>query len=162
MKPLLAIVFCLITLSVWGQSFKVGDSVPDFSLTDKKLSDYPQKIVIIDFWSTWCGSCVAKIKSLEDLRYDNEAWLEIFLVNSLNTGEGKGDVLDFLSKWNRKNRYSLTLPVVVNDSIINNYFPHTRIPHYVWIKDSVVVGITGSGDVTQENINLVLSGNFIP
>ncbi len=49
-----------------------GYSAPDFSFTDldgkkRKLSDYRGKVVLLDFWGTWCGPCVAAMPKLVEV-----------------------------------------------------------------------------------------------
>lgn len=51
---------------------KVGTPAPDF-VSEKweggelKLSDYRGQVVILDFWATWCGPCMAAMPHIESI-----------------------------------------------------------------------------------------------
>ena len=53
---------------------QVGKKAPDFSVSDGtntiSLSQYRGKIVLLNFWASWCGPCVEETPALEQLHRD--------------------------------------------------------------------------------------------
>src|SRR5829696_2286085 len=98
------VFFMIAVLSGTSQvkPVRIGQPVPDVSL-DKlvnypastiKLSDFRGKLLILDFWATWCSPCIAAFPKLDSLQRKFGDKLQILSV----TKESKSIVKQFLSK----------------------------------------------------------------
>lgn len=81
-----------------------GDPELDFEaqLTDGrnfKLSDQAGKVVLLNFWATWCGPCVGEMPSLEKL-YSAYSTNEDVEIIAINCAESSNTVKNFISKQN--------------------------------------------------------------
>lgn len=70
---ILASMFLLSdTITTSSASVVVNQQAPDFTLTSiygesVTLSDYRGKVMLLDFWATWCGPCREEIPELSQL-----------------------------------------------------------------------------------------------
>lgn len=80
----------------------IGTAAPEFSLLDMQgnkvtLSQFKGKVVIINFWATWCPPCREEMPSMEKLyRRFADKGLVMLAVNVED--DGKELVADFLKK----------------------------------------------------------------
>ena len=95
---------------------------PNFTLprldgTNLSLSDYKGRVVLINFWATWCPPCVAEMPDLQAARDE-------LIAISLDRGaDAKQKVETFVAD------YGLTFPVVLgNDSVTDQYGGISGIP----------------------------------
>ncbi len=116
----------------------MGDPAPDFTLEDTdgnkvSLTDLRGKVVLVNFWATWCPPCRAEMPSMDKL---NEAMAgEDFVMLAINVEEnGRSVVPEFLKKSTYK------FSVLYDDQgIVQNLYGVYRFPEsYVIRKDGVI------------------------
>ncbi|MBS7565539.1 TlpA family protein disulfide reductase [Mucilaginibacter sp. Bleaf8] len=151
--------------TIEDRGLPIGATVPDLTITDITGYDSPSlplhtlsdKLIILDFWATWCSACISHFPDLYALQRRHPKDLQIILVNSKKVRDRPENAIAFLEK--RRKYYQF--PCVLNDTVLNNLFPHKEIPHLVWIKDNKVQAITTAESVTEANIRKMLNGDSL-
>jgi peroxiredoxin len=92
-----------------GYGLKTGTVAPEFSLPglDGKtvdLASYRGKVVVLNFWATWCPPCVAEMPSLE--RLSRALGPEGLAVVTVSTDEDEKALRAFVTE------HGLTMPVL--------------------------------------------------
>ncbi len=127
-----------------------ADLAPNFDLTSTdgkniKLSDYRGKVVIVDFWATWCPPCRKGIPDLIELQ--NEFKDNLVVIGVSLDQDTKSDVIPFIKK------IGINYPIVYGtDQVIMDYGSINAIPtSFVINKD---------GKIVDKHIGLVPKSEF--
>ena len=89
-----------------------GAPLPDFTLTDMQgnshtLSDYQGKVVMLNFWATYCGPCIKEMPSMQRLKEKMAG--KPFTILAVDMAEEPADVSAFLAKHKIKVDFPLLL-----------------------------------------------------
>lgn len=158
---LLALLF--LQLPAQQKALKIGDTIPEEIWTaplpmvnspekTTTLAKDRDKLILLDFWATWCGSCLKNFPKMEALEKQFEGRVKILAVTKENR-----PTLDkfFATKNGQRYRHMAS---VTDDKMFAQMFPHLAIPFIVWMKNGKVINTTDAEQVTASNISALLKG----
>ncbi len=127
-------------ISPLKQKTPISDfSLPTLSGETRSLSSYKGKVVLLNFWATWCPPCRAEMPSMEKLYASLKG--KDFEILAVNLQEDPKTVRDFVTK----NGY--TFPILLDsDGRTGSVYGVRGIPTtYVIDKEGFVLGGTVGG-----------------
>lgn len=127
----------------------LGQKAPDFTLSDLDgktvhLKDLLGRVVLLNFWATWCGPCKEEMPVIEKVRADTKAQgVEVWGITDGQSSKAR--------EWLRKNGRSL--PTLVDpEKEVFKHFQIGALPAVIIIDregkiSSYVVGVRGEKNI---------------
>lgn len=132
----------------------ISEKATPFMLVDLKgenvnLADWKNKVVVVDFWATWCGPCKASFPAMQKMvtKYKDDPEVKFLFIDTWEQGDKKEKAAsDFITA----NKYDFHV-LMDNDNKVVEQFKVSGIPtKFVIGKDGNInfksVGFGGSND----------------
>jgi uncharacterized protein (TIGR03435 family) len=164
-RLLVTLLLTTYTLFVHAQALKIGDNLPNYQLKSVvnykadsfNFKDAKGKILIIEFWGTWCSPCIPALQHLNEIK--NKFPNDVFVVGISD------DSKERLTKFLTKRVVSVPLASEA-DMKLNGIFAFNMVPHTIIAdKNGKIMAITSPNEVTEEKIKEIIAGkipNFKP
>lgn len=172
-KTTITIVLALLCLNFWAVAqesitpIKLGDKLPhafwqrehtvyeNGQTSKQNLSAYKGKLLILDFWATWCGSCITAMTKLDALKSQFKDQINVISI----TGQNAKEILAFQKKGISPK--TTVLKSIIADIDLKEHFPHLSLPHLIMIDSTGVVNaISSTSEITATTITAMLSGKY--
>ena len=139
-----------------GEGLEAGATAVDFRFQDAmgttfSLSDFRGKLVMLNFWATWCGYCVEELPNIQQI-YNNWSYDEVVLLTI-----DKGEELDIVTTFIQDEGY--TFPIVMDEERkVSDQYGANAIPTTFFIDEEGIIQAKKVGYFhTTEDIENVLN-----
>lgn len=129
MKTITVLSACLLLLG--ATAFPAG--VPDFSLknvdgTTFRIGDHlGQRVIVMDFWATWCGPCKKLLKKLQEIKNSRSDVLVVAIsVDDATT-------MAAVNPYIQGKGFDFTVLLDPDSQVVRLFNPESKIPYTVII-----------------------------
>lgn len=131
----------------------VGKKLPDFTLMsldgkNVNLRDLEGKMLVLNFWATWCPYCVKEMPDLQQLQDENED----LVVLAVNVDEKKKMVEDYINEGG----YKFQVALDEGGKVARDYLVINMPTTYFVNKEGLLYG-GHSGALTYDQMNGVIN-----
>lgn len=136
----------------------MGEAAPNFTLIDLtgqpvSLSEYSGKVVLLNFWATWCPSCLSELPAYEQVYQQYGGATGDFAVLGINLQEGQAQVEAYTVGL------GLTFPVLLDEDgrVTTRQYQVTGMPGSFLIDPQGIIFYRHVGPLNAETLRAKLA-----